>query len=285
MSIMVTSTRRRFVTRMFQAGAVLAGTGGGAFSYGSLIERHRPVVERITIRMPGLGQAWQGFRIVQISDLHLEPMRDPVLLSGVVDTINGLKPDLVALTGDFVTHDASDIAELSAPLAALKAPAGVFACAGNHDVWTGVSKVSRPLMGHGITFLNNAGRGLVRQNETLWIAGLDSVWGGRPLIREAVKARPADAATIMLMHEPDYADTLAMMQTSMLQLSGHTHGGQVCLPGGHPLRLPSWGRKYAKGLFQVGRMQLYVNRGIGCTDVPVRFACPPEITEITLACA
>ena len=284
MSVGVTSTRRSFVGRMFQAGAALATTGGGAIGYGSLVERHHPVIDRVTIPLPGLGRAWQGFRIVQSSDLHLEPLHDSELLQRVVHTVNGLKPDLVALTGDYVTRDASDVARLSAPLAALNAPAGVFACPGNHDLWSGVAKVSRALKEHGITYLSNTGHGLSRRNETLWIAGLDSAWGGHPRIKLALKGRPVNAATVVLIHEPDYADALATSLEPLLQLSGHTHGGQVCMPGGRPLRLPTWGRRYPKGLFRVGDVRLYVNRGIGCTNVPLRFGCPPEVTEITLSC-
>ena len=279
------STRRHFVRRVFQAGAAMATAGGGAYGYGSQIERHRPVVERITIPLRGLGAAWQGFRIVQISDLHVEPLGDPELLRMTVDTINGLKPEMVVMTGDYVTHDATNLARLVEPLVDLKAPAGVIACIGNHDLMAGTSRVAAALRQHGITYLNNEGLGLTRQNDSLWIAGLDSVWGGSPRLTKALAGKPASAATVVLMHEPDYADMVARSNVPLLQLSGHTHGGQVCLPGGVPVHLPTWGEKYAKGLFQVGPVQLYVNRGIGCISMPVRFSCPPEITEITLACA
>ncbi len=281
----VISTRRHFVRRLFQAGAMMATAGGGAYGYGREIERHRAVVERVTVPLRGLGSAWKGFRIVQITDLHLEPLGDADLLKKVVDTINDLKPDMVVMTGDYVTRSAANLVNLAEPLADLKAPAGVLACTGNHDLWAGVSRVSRALSQHGVKYLINSGIGLQRQNETLWVAAMDSVWGGSPRLAQALKGRPVDAGTVILMHEPDYADLISPKAPPMLQLSGHTHGGQVCLPGGRPLRLPSWGKKYAKGLFDVGNIKLYVNRGIGCLDFPVRFACPPEITEITLDCA
>ncbi len=280
-----TTTRRGFVRRLFQAGAVMATAGGGSIAYGWGIERHRPVVERITVFLPGLGSAWKGFRIVQITDLHLEPLAVPGLLKTTVDMINGLKPDLVVMTGDYITHTAADLVHLAEPLADLKVPGGVFACNGNHDLWAGVSKVSKALGEHGVKYLINSGVGFQRQNDSLWVAGLDSVWGGSPRLTKALAGKPAQAPSVVLMHEPDYADLISRSVQPILQLSGHTHGGQVCLPGGHPLRLPAWGKKYAKGLFNVGNIQLYVSRGIGCLDVPVRFACPPEITEITLDCA
>jgi len=122
-----------------------------------MIERHRPVVERIRIPLRGLGSAFDGFRIVQISDLHLEPNFDSPLLLKTVGMINELKPDLIAMTGDFITSHAGRVAELTAPLADLKARAGVVASLGNHDVWTSASKVAAALKQHGIRVLQNAG--------------------------------------------------------------------------------------------------------------------------------
>jgi predicted MPP superfamily phosphohydrolase len=191
---------------------------------------------------------------------------------------------MILLTGDYITSTVRTVSTLAEPLAELKADAGVFGCLGNHDVGCGRVQVARALETHGITCLSNTGRGLTKHGETLWIAGLDSAWGGRPDLARALAGRPANSGTIVMMHEPDYADTIAHARVPLLQLSGHTHGGQCCLPGGVPVHLPIWGRKYPKGLFQVGAVQLYVNRGIGCIGVPVRFSCPPEITEITLAC-
>lgn len=284
MSVTVTSTRRRFVRRIFQAGAVMASGGGGAFSYGNQIERHHPVVEKVTLPLRGLGSAWNGCRIVQISDLHMEPIVDQELLRTTVSIINGLKPDVIVLTGDYVTSNSTKVATLAEPLVELKAPGGVYGCLGNHDMFSGRSRITRALQEHKITCLINSGRGLTKQGETLWVAGLDSAWGGSPDIAHALSGSPKNKGTVVLMHEPDNVDNLKHVPVPFLQLSGHTHGGQCCLPGGVPVHLPKWGRNYAKGRFDLGRVQLYVNRGIGCIGVPVRFACPPEITEITLAC-
>ena len=279
-----TTNRRTFVHRVFRAGALAVFGGGGAYGYGNQIERHYPVVERIKVSLPGLGSAWNGFRVVQISDLHLEPIVDQELLRTTVAAINALKPDLIVLTGDYITSNAMRIANLAEPLSELKARAGVFGCMGNHDMgWRG--KVYQGLKAHGVECLINSGHDLALGNDHLWVAGLDSAWGGHPVFEASMAAKRKDAATLLLMHEPDYADVIAQSHTPLLQLSGHTHGGQCCLPGGLPVHLPKWGRKYAKGLFQVGKMQLYVNRGIGCIGLPLRFACSPEITEITLGCA
>lgn len=276
-------TRRSFI-RLFTRGLLFSGiSGASAFAYGSFIERRRPTVERIEVRLRGLGSAFDGFRIVQISDLHVEPNVDRDLLTRSVAIINGLKPDLITLTGDYVTHDTTRVAQLTAPLAALTAPAGVIASLGNHDIWTSPSKVSSALRQHGMTVLRNSGLALTKQQDSLWIAGLDSAWAGRPDVAKSLNGRPSSAPTVILSHEPDYVDTLSPhIPGSSLQLAGHTHGGQVCLPGGFPLLLPKWGKKYPKGLFRIGRMQLYVNRGLGTIGPKTRFACSPEITELTL---
>lgn len=261
-------------------------SGTGAFGYGTLLERHQLSVERLSLSMRGLGTAFDGFRMVQISDLHLEPNTDAGLLGRCVDAINALKPDLIALTGDYITSDASRVTQLMAPLSGLKATAGVVASLGNHDVWTSSRKVSLALYQHGIRLLRNSGLALTRQGESLWIAGLDSVWGGHPDVREGLRGQPKAAPCVILAHEPDYADTLAtQVSSSALQLAGHTHGGQVCIPGGFPIHLPAWGRKYPKGLFQLDHLHLYVNRGLGTIGPKARFACSPEITEITLRSA
>ena len=256
-----------------------------AFGYGRFIERHWFEVTQLEVRLRGLGSAWDGFTIVHLSDLHLEPHIYPEQMAAAVQTILALKPGMVAITGDFVTDDANTFEALAEPLRGLKADAGVFFCHGNHDVWTQPERIARALAALGFTHLDNTGLGLTRQNEPLWIAGLESAWAGRPNLAAATKGRPANAPCITLVHEPDYADILSQAPLNQLQLSGHTHGGQVCLPFGIPLILPNWGKKYAKGHFHLGRHQLYVNRGLGTLGPDARFACRPEITEITLRSA
>ena len=256
-----------------------------AFGYGRLIERHWFEVVKLDIPLRGLGSAWDGFTIVHISDLHLEPNMHPDQVAQAVATINGLKPGLIAITGDLVTSDANTFEALVEPLRGLKAELGVFACHGNHDVWTQPERIARALRSLGYQHLLNQGQGFTRQNETLWVAGLDSAWAGRPSLKAATQGKPANAPCLTLLHEPDYADTLSQAPMNQLQLSGHTHGGQVCLPFGIPLMLPNWGKKYAKGHFQIGRHQLYVNRGLGTLGPDARFACRPEITQITLRSA
>ncbi|MCP5557229.1 MAG: metallophosphoesterase [Verrucomicrobiaceae bacterium] len=276
-------TRRALLKRglmgMMSFGAV---GGGGAYSYARLIERKHPVVERLRLGLKGLGPAFEGFRIVQISDLHVEPHVNQPLLAKTVSMINDLKPDLVVITGDIITNRSGLTAKLTEPLADLKARVGVMASLGNHDVWHNPKVITTALQNHGIKVHRNTGEALGHQGDQLWIAGLDSVWAGSPRIADSLKGKAKTAPCVMLGHEPDYADTLSKTPGSFLHLAGHTHGGQICWPGGFPIKLPRYGLKYGRGLFEVGNVHLYVNRGIGTVMAKARFACSPEITEFTL---
>jgi predicted MPP superfamily phosphohydrolase len=157
----------------------------------------------------------------------------------------------------------------------------VYAILGNHDHWTDADEVARALQTQPITVLRNAAIPIDRGGARLWIAGVDDVWERHADLDQALRLVPADQATILLAHEPDYAD-LAAQYSVDLQLSGHSHGGQVQLPFfGSPI-LPYLGRKYPRGLYQIGSLQLYTNRGLGVVSPPVRFNCRPEITLFTL---
>ncbi|MCB1226274.1 MAG: metallophosphoesterase [Verrucomicrobiales bacterium] len=279
------TTRRAFLGRWLRRGFWTATlSAGGSYTYARGIERHFPVVERLDIPLQGIGPAWEGLRVAQLSDLHVEPNEDQPLLQRTVEILRREQPDLIVITGDFITADARRCADLIAPLADLSAPLGVHASLGNHDVWYGAQLVANACHSHGISMLHNSAHSWTRSGETLWLAGLDAVWGGKPDANAALKHRPSEDPALILVHEPDYADILAASPYGhgLLQLSGHTHGGQVCLPGGIPLLLPSWGQKYARGLFHSGPLTLYVNRGLGTLGPKARFAAAPEITLITL---
>jgi predicted MPP superfamily phosphohydrolase len=253
----------------------------GAYGYASRIERHSLTTEQVTLDLPGLPDELAGLRIVQISDLHLRPITEAAMIEKTVQALNALKPDLIMVTGDFITVSGKDAGELADILAGLKAPHGVYGVLGNHDVWHQPWLVAMELRRAGLRLLVNEGEGLLLGGKALWIAGTDSVWAGKP---DLAKALPKDPKmpTVLMVHEPDYADTVALAQRPVIQLSGHSHGGQVRVPFiGAPVTV-SHGKKYVRGLHRVGDVRLYVNRGIGCTSLGVRFACPPEITEIKL---
>ncbi len=232
--------------------------------------------------LPKLPSAFDGFKIAVLSDFHLHPFTTIELIREAVALANGLQPDLVVLLGDYVDASAEAIHELAPELATLNARFGVFGVLGNHDHWKGAKIVRRALRNSGIAMLENSGIPLTIGRSALFLAGLESAWCGRPDINAALQDRRGDIPTILLIHEPDYADTSATDGRIALQLSGHSHGGQVRLPFIGALELPSWGRRYDHGLYHLREMLLYTNRGIGLVDIPVRFNCPPEVTEITL---
>jgi len=283
-------SRRRFL------GTGLSACAGLAL-YSGEIERHWIDITHRDIRLRSLPSAFDGMKVVQLSDIHLDEFTEPFLLQRSIDEINRIQPDAVFLTGDFVSYEITprklsmkSAWQCGEMLNELKCPQR-YAVLGNHDVWLSGSEVTRALVANRITVLNNAYLPLERNGSRVWLAGLDDPVCGRP---DPDKAIPASIRgiegepVIVLCHAPDYADELAAHPAGKsigLVLSGHTHGGQVRLPFVGALDLPPGGRKYVEGLFRVGSMQLYVNRGIGTVGVPFRFACPPEITSITLRSA
>jgi len=241
-------------------------------------------VTRVEVVLPHLPSAMDGFRIAQISDLHLEPFTKPRHIQATVDVCNSLAPDLVAMTGDFVTNHARSAGLLAELLVRLQAPCGVFACLGNHDFWSDHTAVERALKERHVGVLRNETRRIHTGGGTLHLAGMDSRYVSQPRLHSTLSDWKPKQPLVMLMHEPDVADDLAAAGVETLQLSGHTHGGQLRFMGRPPpnYRRARWGKKYLAGRYNVGPVQLYVNRGIGCVGVPVRIMCPPEITEITL---
>lgn len=272
-------TRRR----LWQLGVPSALAAMGGLGYSTLLEPQRMVVERVPIRLSNLPLALEGFRIAVLTDFHLYPFTKLPHIQRAVTLANDLQPDVAVLLGDFVDANVEAILELAPALSGLRAQHGIFAVLGNHDHWKGAKIVRAALVNEGIQVLRNAGVPLTVAGHELYLAGLESAWCGRPDIAQALSERRGDSPVVLLVHEPDYADKAAQDPRISLQLSGHSHGGQVRLPLIGALELPSWGRKYDCGHYHVGAMQLYTNRGIGLVDLPVRFNCPPEVTEITLS--
>lgn len=274
-----------------------AWAAAGLGLYAGEIERHWIEVTEREIRLAGLPAAFDGFRIVQLSDIHMDEYTEPFFLRHAVERINKLNPDAVFLTGDYISAGlgsykyavgaAWQCAEILKELKSKE----IHAVLGNHDLAVDGNAVIAALQSSGITVLKNAYLPIERGGGRIWLAGIDDPVVGWPrpetAIPPAIRGLPNEPV-ILLCHAPDYADTLMehpVGQAISLMLSGHTHGGQVRLPFVGPLDLPSLGKKYIEGWFRFGSMQLYVNRGIGTVGVPFRFDCPPEITHITLRTA
>jgi uncharacterized protein len=265
--------------------------GGGLVAYSGFWDRHDLEIREQIIALRGLPEAFHGLRIAQISDIHYDEFTEPYFVREVVRRTNRLNPDIVLLTGDFVTNGPLShrlpkglsyrCAEI---LSGIQCPHR-FASLGNHDVLVGWEIVVDALKTHGIPTLLNSYLPFERNNARLWFAGLRSSLEDVPDLDAAIPRQAAPGEPIVLLaHEPDYALHVVKHGRVDLMLSGHTHGGQVHLPFiGTPRQLlPKGGRRFIHGRFDVGPMQLYVNRGIGTVKLPVRFMCPPELTLFTL---
>ena len=228
--------------------------------------------------------AFNGYRIAHFSDIHMGDGMTRERLHEVVEIINAAKPDLIAFTGDFVTYRAPfDLDDLIVPLRALTAPDGKFAVMGNHDYRAYRPLIRRVINESGFVHLDNRVHTIQRGENRLHIAGVESLLRRRARLDLVLKQLPRDGAAILLAHEPDFASVAAATRRFALQLSGHSHGGQIRVPVLTRFALPSFGQRYVMGLYRPGRMLLYVNRGLGMVGLPMRFNCRPEITLITLA--
>jgi predicted MPP superfamily phosphohydrolase len=262
----------------------LSGVAAGMVGYGYifLIEPAWLSIERFDVPISGLPPAYHDFRIVCLSDIHHEPLAQLDFIRRVVEQVNELEPDLVCLLGDYVFSQAASIQSLAPILSELSSKQGVFAVLGNHDLWTDAEIVRAGLESHGIRVLNNQHISLDSDSGGIVLAGLDDGWSGEPDLHLALDGMPQDSPVILMLHEPDFADQITEDDRVQLQLSGHSHGGQVRLPFlGAPF-LPEYARRYDQGLYQVDGMWLYVSRGVGVISPPGRFNCRPEVTEITL---
>ncbi|HEY1805129.1 MAG TPA: metallophosphoesterase [Terracidiphilus sp.] len=280
-------TRRRFLVTSACAGPGLA-------LYSGEVERHWIEITRHDVILPGLPQAFDGFRIAQLSDIHMDAYTEPFFVRDAVDHINRMNPDAVFLTGDFVTRGVLPTMWAIASgwqcanlLRELKC-SNRYAVLGNHDVLISRPAVSEALRENGITVLDNSHVPVERAGARFWLAGLDDPTVGNPEPRSAIPDAILNVThepVVLLCHAPDYVDDLLTMPVARgisLMLSGHTHGGQVRMPFAGPMVLPPLGRKYVEGWFRFANLQLYVNRGLGTVGVPFRFDCPPEITLFTL---
>jgi predicted MPP superfamily phosphohydrolase len=258
------------------AGMSMLGLASAA--YLALVEPARPTLEGVTLRLKGLPDALDGLRVGQISDTHLGLPHSARNLAWAVERMRDERPELIVLTGDFVSRGAA-IPQIAALLHGLSAPLGIYAVPGNHDYWEGLADIHAALALHGIPLLFNEHRRLRWNGADLWLVGLDDMWDGRPDFDAALRGVPRGACTLLLSHAPDIADEAASRGFAA-QLSGHTHGGHMRLPLFGPFALPRYGWRYAIGHYLVGNMALYVSRGL--SGGPFRLRCRPEATIFTL---
>ncbi len=273
-------SRRKFLG--LGAAAFLGGVAVGSTYLYINDESKEPVVEKVQIPIRTLPESLEGFTIAILSDFHLYPLTQLPLIETAVVMTNALNPDLTVLLGDYVWHEVEAIFDLAPALGKLNARHGIYCIMGNHDLWTNGDIVMQGLEEAHLPILRNEGTTIPAGKESLYLAGLDDGWSGNPDLTLALANREKNAATVLLMHEPDLADKYALDDSIALQLSGHSHGGQIRFPYVGAIILPYLAWKYDMGLYKVKDLWLYTNRGLGVTNEPIRYHCAPEITEITL---
>ncbi|HEV8058988.1 MAG TPA: metallophosphoesterase [Gemmataceae bacterium] len=277
-------TRRQFLRRAFQVTVGAASLAGATSAYG-FWEASQIQINRKTIALAHLPPAFAGKTIAVLADLHHGPLVGIRFIREAVKLANSLRPDAFALVGDFAhseTYTQEQLPPCLEALSRLEAPLGLFAVPGNHDmqfegiVYREVIKTTR------LTDLTNRSICLTSSGKHLWITGVDDLAWGNPDVDAALSDIPENAAVVLLSHNPDLAEEQPDERVGLI-LSGHTHGGQIYLPGMGTTWLPSkYGEKYRSGLVQGPASQVFVSRGLGESGIPLRLNCPPEINLLTL---
>ena len=269
---------RRLLAPTF-AISTLAGMAVAA--YARFVHPYRLRVTQLLLPLPRRHAHLDGLRIAFVSDTHIGPVFRATDLQPVINALRREKPDILLLGGDYISESPRYIDEVIPAIADMAATArfGTYAVLGNHDISNIRTRVSKPLRELGIPVLENESIRVETDRGDLWIAGVDDSLMGVPDIAAAFRDVPSDAPSIVLWHVPDDAERAAEYGP-LLQLSGHTHGGQVRLPLLGPLALPKLGRTFPSGKYVLGDMVLYVGNGIGMYRPPVRLNCPPELVFV-----
>lgn len=291
-------TRRKFLGWFLKGTAVttvgLGAVGAGTLYYARNVEPTWFDITHQQLHLSRLAPAFHGYRVVQITDIHADnTFMTAERLAGLVHTINTLHADVIAITGDFVTDYLPGLQRTLAEFSKLQAKDGVFGVLGNHDHPAGADWVRACLRAGNVQELANTTHTIRRGDQLLHLVGLDDlwptnrgtpvpVWTHLPLLQQLTTSLPAEGAALLLVHEPDFADVAAHDGRCGLQLSGHSHGGQVRIPLHGPIFLPPLSRKYPMGLYHIGNILAYTNRGLGMLSPHVRFDCRPEIAVMDL---
>lgn len=276
--------RRKFLKNYLFAVGSLAVLSGAVGLYGVFKERYWIQTKAVRLSFYRFPKSFSNIRIVQFSDTHIGKYYSLEQMAYVVELLQRQKPDIICFTGDLFDSKYGEVSDEIIPLLSrLRAGLGKFAVLGNHDMRLNAERVRDVLERSGFTVLVNESRSIERGNGRLWVVGIDEMFYGKPNMQLALQDVDQDEFVLLLMHEPDFADT-SLKYPVDFQLSGHSHGGQIRIPLVGSLFTPDGGQKYSIGLysFQGSEFHVYTNRGIGTTMFPIRFNCRPEITLFTL---
>lgn len=238
-------------------------------------------IERRPIYLRRLPKSMEGLRIVHLSDLHLGPLTSEAQLVRAIETANSLNPDIVALTGDYISHERQYAAPCAEIVGRLRSRYGVYAVLGNHDHWTDAALITDLFRAEGIKVLINEGMRFEKDGDAFWLAGVNDTMVGLEDISLAMAGSSENEMKLLLAHNPIILRRAARAGIDLV-LSGHTHGGQVALradrSGGRSRR------RVLNGLGRHGNTQIYVTRGLGTVILPIRYGCPPEVSLLELHC-
>lgn len=267
------------------------GRNWARWTYATRIEPHWLELNRHDVPVRGLPQAFAGLRIVQMSDFHAGRHVPSAYLDEAVDLTLSLEPDVVVLTGDFVHKGYQHVERVAQDLGRLNAPLGVFAVLGNHDFSVrnalGIRRhpdlheaIAAALRRRGIRILRNETHALERDGQHLYLTGVDDLWSRAMDLDRSFAGLCPHTPRVVLAHNPLTIERLGDRRCDLM-LSGHTHGGQVKLPGIGRVALGPKGRRFAAGMYSVGNSALYVNKGVGC-GLRIRYGVRPEVALLTL---
>lgn len=276
-------TRRKFIRQSFLAAT---GTVFSTAAYGALAHDHF-ALSRLTVPIRDLPDDFDGFTIALLSDIHSSIFMPRATMQNYVNATNTLRPDMIAVTGDFVNSMVDEVYPFAEAFSSLAAPSGVFGVLGNHDYYTrNVEAVAKVVGECGIRLFRNQHILLNKKNSAIVLGGIDDVGYADKATRLtdlAMNGSPEHITKILLSHRPYFFPEFSSRNID-LTLSGHTHGGQIVLArfGNYVIAPAQMASPYVAGLYTLGQSKMYVSRGIGTIVVPIRVNCPPEITLITL---
>ena len=255
----------------------------------AILEPRTLEVTHLRLSLPKLPAEFHGFRLIQLSDIHHSPFLSEQEIAAAADHANTLDPDLIVLTGDYVSHSRDFITGCARALGRLKAKHGVLAVLGNHDHWTDGAAMAQALRVEGIEVLANENLIVKRESASIRLLGVDDSTVRRDDLQRALAGTTRDETRILLAHNPAIIREAARAGIDLV-LSGHTHGGQInwrLLTGREDGRTYRWlrrpSRRLMRGYARLGETHLYVNRGLGTVVLPLRYGCPPEISVIELS--